>query len=110
MSSPEKARYFFSLAQQAGLRVSWSGPSQQNPHECDWIWSHADRFLELALHDFHQSVKSIAQTSMTKARDLIDLSIVVERTFQWIGGHLHEPPSIVPLNFKLPKLVSINFV
>ena len=104
MEYPERVQHFFSLTQQAGLRVSEVRGLGQEPTERDWIWSYADRFLELEMQDLHTKVASAIQTYADKLQNLLILSITVPRKI----ASRHGTPLGLDPNLKLPKLVSIS--
>ena len=101
MSSPERAARFFALSQQAALQVSWTlNPSRVD--RCSWIWAHAHRFRELKLRaSAPTKVVPLISGGGPQLGQLVMLAIIVKRGVAWQGN-------ILPLNFQLPKLVSLR--
>ena len=101
MSSSERAARFFTLSQQTALQVSWR-LDPDTLTRCTWIWSHAHRFRELKLHASRPTeLVPLMYGGGAQLVQLVVLTITVSRGAAWKG-------SFFPLNFNLPRLVSLH--
>ncbi|KAJ3536834.1 hypothetical protein NM688_g6783 [Phlebia brevispora] len=91
LASPEKAKHFFELSQSAPLRVVWFNRSYGvvTTSTRDWIWPHANRFLELELISPSKVVDHIVTRMGDNLKVLLSWTIIAEDASQILRVPIH---------------------